>query len=102
MVLAISQAAESWTSNLKFLAKDQRVPRRRDDNRFEICISCGHYIYVAQEIQFVPLGNKAKGNLKMSARHMDHIDCQVSINIGLPSSEYGPRRQMVLDKGLQE
>lgn len=87
---------------MKFLSKDQRVPRRRDDNRFEICISCGHYIYVAQEIDLVPLGNKARGNLKMSARHVDYIDCKVSINIGLPSSEYGPRRQIVLDKGLQE
>ena len=87
---------------MKFLAKDQRVPRRRDDNRFEICSSCGHYIYVAQEIQLVPLGNKAKGNFKMSAQHVDYIDCQVSINIGLPSSPYGPRRENVLDNSLQD
>ena len=87
---------------MRFIAASQRIPRRRDDNRFEICISCGHYIYVAQEIQFVPLGNKAKGNLKMSARHIDHVDCQVSINIGLPSSPYGPRREIVLDSSLQD
>lgn len=87
---------------MKFIAKDQRIPRRRDDNRFEICISCGHYIYVAQEIQFVPLGKKAHGNFKMSARHVDYIDCKVSINIGLPSSQYGPRREIVLDTGLQD
>jgi hypothetical protein len=53
-------------------------------------------------MDLVPLGNKARGNLKMSARHVDYIDCKVSINIGLPSSDYGPRRQIVLDKGLQE
>lgn len=82
---------------MKFLSKDQRVPRRRDDNRFEICISCGHYIYVAQNIEFINLGMSAKGNLKISARHTDTIDCQVSINIGLPSSEYGPRRYRVLE-----
>ena len=87
---------------MKFIAKEQRVPRRRDDNTFEICISCGHYIYNPQELQLVPLGNKARGNFKMSARHVDYIDCQVSINIGLPSSQFGPRRQIVLDKGLQD
>jgi hypothetical protein len=87
---------------MKFIAKDQRIPRRRDDNRYEICISCGHYIYVAQEIQFVPLGKKAHGNFKMSARHVDYIDCKVSINIGLPSSQYGPRREIVLDTSLQD
>lgn len=77
---------------MRFLTKSQRVPRRRDDERFELCITCGHYIYEPQEIK--SLGSKAQ--------HIDYIDCQVSINIGLPSSEYGPRRERILDKSLQD
>lgn len=82
---------------MKFIAKDERVPRRRDDNTFEICISCGHYIYNPQDIEFVNLGLKAKGNLRISSRHTDYVDCQVSINIGLPTTQYGPRKMRVLE-----
>jgi hypothetical protein len=38
------------------------------------------------------LGEKAKGNFKMSARHTSFSDCQASMNIGEPSSPFGPLR----------
>ena len=56
-------------------------------------MSCGHYIYETQEIEFVPLGEQAKGNLKISARHVTVFDCRTSINIGEPSSPWGPTRK---------
>lgn len=76
----------------KLIPLKKRVPRVRDGSSKEICISCGHYIYETQEISLLPLGEKAKGNFKMSARHVQFSDCQVSINIGEPSSPWGPSR----------
>lgn len=77
----------------KVVPLKKRVPRKREGLTKEICISCGHYVYENQEIEFVHLGEKAKSNLKISARHMSYADCQVSITIGEPSSPWGPTRK---------
>ncbi len=74
------------------LQMKKRVPRKRDGSSKEICISCGHYVYENQAIELIPLGEKAKGNFKMSARHTSFSDCQASMNIGEPSSPFGPLR----------
>lgn len=80
-------------SELKFIPASQRVPRMKTDERAEICISCGFFIYETQEIEMINLGQKAKGNLKISSRHANYLDCRVSINIGEPSPDlYGPMR----------